>query len=62
LDLNCTTQGFHGTNEQDQQAVASCPYDPTTVFFDRGFNELGMVGVQLSQRTFIVDAYQALAR
>jgi hypothetical protein len=59
LDLNCTTQGFHGTNEQDQQAVASCPYDPTTVFFDLGFNELSMVSVQLGQGAFIVHAYQA---
>src|SRR5215475_6070823 len=59
LDLQGTTQRVHGADEQDQQAVARCPYDPTTVFFDLGFNDLGMVSVQQSQSAFIVDAYQA---
>src|SRR5262245_66189517 len=59
LDLHSTAQSVHVTDEQDQQAVARCPYDPTTVFFDLGFNDLGMVSVQQSQSAFIVDAYQA---
>jgi hypothetical protein len=59
LDLYGTTQGVHGTDEQDQQAVASCSYDPTTVFFDLGLNEFSMVSVQLGQRAFVIDAYQA---
>src|SRR5262245_62715941 len=59
LDLHGTTQSVHGTDEQDQQAVAGCPYDTATVFFDLGLNELGMVSVQLGQGAFIVDADQA---
>jgi len=59
LDLDGTTQGIHGADEQDQQAVARCPYDPTTVFFDLGFNELSIVSVQLREGTFIIDTYQA---
>jgi hypothetical protein len=59
LDLHGTTQGVHGTDEQDQQAVASSPYEPTAVFFNLGFNKLSMVSVQLGQSAFIVDAYQA---
>ena len=59
LDLHGTTQRVHGTDEQDQQSVASCPYDPTTVFFNLGFNELSMVSVQLGQGAFIIHAYQA---
>ena len=59
LDLDGTTQRVDGTDEQDQQSVASCPYDPTTVLFNLRFNELSMVSVQLSQGAFIVDAYQA---
>jgi hypothetical protein len=47
LDLHRAMQGVHGTNEQDQQAVASCPYDPTSVLLNLGFNELSMVSVQL---------------
>src|SRR5262245_5863307 len=48
LDLDGATQCVHGTDEQDQQAVACSPYDLTTVFFNLGFNELGMVSIQLS--------------
>src|SRR5262245_57543192 len=59
LDLYGATQGIHGTDEQNQQAVACCPYDPTTVFFDLGFNQLSMVSVELGQSAFIIDAYQA---
>jgi len=59
LDLHGTTQGTHGADEQDQQAVASCPDDPTTVFSDPGFNELSMVSVELGQGAFIIDADQA---
>jgi len=59
LDLHGTTQGTHGADEQDQQAVASCPDDPTTVFSDLGFNELSMVSVELGQGAFIIDADQA---
>jgi len=29
------------------------------VFFNLGFNELGMVSVQLGEGAFIVEAYQA---
>jgi len=47
LDLHRAMQGVHGTDEQDQQAVASCPYDPTSVLLNLGFNELSMVSVQL---------------
>src|SRR5262245_21091568 len=59
LDLHGTTQGFHGTGEQDQQAVTRRPYDPTPVFFNLGFNELGMVRIQLGQSAFIINADQA---
>jgi len=59
LDLHGTTQSVHGTDEQDQQAVAGCPYDTATVFFDLGFNKLSMVSGQLSQGAFIVDADEA---
>src|SRR5262245_17899101 len=59
LDPHGTTQGIHGADEQDQQAVASCPYDLTPVFFNLGFNELSMVRVQPGQGAFIVDTYQA---
>ena len=59
LDLYRATQRVHRTNEQDQQSVASSPYDPTTMFFNLGFNEFSMMGVQLSEGAFIVDTYQA---
>jgi len=59
LDLHGTTQGTHGADEQDQQAVASCPDDPTTVFSNLGFNQLCVMSVQPSKRTFIVNPYQA---
>src|SRR5215831_13167357 len=36
LDLHRAMQGVHGTDEQDQQAVASCPYDPTSVLLNLG--------------------------
>jgi hypothetical protein len=62
LDLYGTTQGVHGTDEQDQQAVASCPYDPTAVFFNLGFNELSKVSVQLGQRAFVIVADLRLGR
>jgi len=58
LDLHGTTQAIHGADEKDQQAVASCPYDSATVFFNLGFNELSMVSIQLGQGAFIVHAYQ----
>src|SRR5262245_62900343 len=53
LDLHGTPQGFHRTDEQDQQAIAGCPCDPTTMFFDLGFNELSMVSVELGESAFI---------
>jgi hypothetical protein len=59
LDLYRATQRVHRTNEQDQQSVASSPYDPTTMFFNLGFNEFSMMRVQLGEGAFIVDAYQA---
>jgi len=59
LDLHGTTQGVHGTDEQDQQAVARCPDDPATVFFDFGLDQLCMMSVQPSQGSFIVNTYQA---
>ncbi|MFZ0854787.1 MAG: hypothetical protein WAO08_37005 [Hyphomicrobiaceae bacterium] len=59
LDFDGTTQRVDSADEQDQQSVASCPYDPTTVLFNFRCNELSMVSVQLSQGAFIVDAYQA---
>ena len=45
LDLHGTTQRVHGTDEQDQQAVASCPHDPAAVFLNLGCNELSMVSI-----------------
>src|SRR5262245_21045250 len=45
LDLYGATQRIHGTDEQDQQAVAGCPYNPATVFFNLRFNELSVVSV-----------------
>jgi|SRR5262245_43003088 len=59
LDLHGTTQCVHSTDEQDQQAVTSRSYGPTAVFFNLGLNELSMMDVQLSERAFIVDPYQA---
>ena len=59
LDLHGTTQRVHGADEQDQQTVTSCPYDPTAMIFNLGFNEFSVVSVQLGQRAFIVHAYQA---
>src|SRR5262245_14982420 len=59
LDLDGTTQRIHGTDEQSQQSVASCPYDSTTVLLHFGCDQLSVVSVQLSQGTFIIDAYQA---
>jgi len=59
LDLHGTMQGVYGTDEQDQQTVASSSYDPTAVFFNLGFNELSMVSIQPSQGAFIVNTYQA---
>jgi hypothetical protein len=59
LDLHGTTQGIHGADEQDQQAVASSPYDPTTVFSNLGFDQFCVMSVQPSQGSLIVDAYQA---
>src|SRR5262245_16606040 len=59
LDLDGTTQGIHGADEQHQQSVTSCPYDPTTVLFNFRCNELSMMSVQPSQGAFIIDAYQA---
>ena len=48
LDLHGAAQRIHSTDEQNQQAVASRPYDPAAVFFNLGFDELRMMGVQLS--------------
>src|SRR5262245_10582817 len=59
LDPHGTTQGIHGADEQDQQAVASRPDDPTAVFFNLGFNKLSMMGVQLGKGALIINAYQA---
>jgi hypothetical protein len=59
LDFHGTPQGVHGTDEQDQQAVASGPYDPTPVFSNLGRNELAMVSIELGQGAFIIDADQA---
>jgi len=59
LNLDGATQCVHGTDKQDEQAIPSCPYDATPVFFYLGLNELSVVSTQLSQGAFIVDAYQA---
>jgi hypothetical protein len=57
LDLHGATQRVRGADKQDQQSVASRPYDPTTVFLKLGFYELSMMSVQLGESAFIVDAY-----
>jgi hypothetical protein len=60
LDLHGTTQRIHGTDKQDQQAVAGCSYDaPPAVLGKLGRNELGMMRVELGEGAFIVHADQA---
>src|SRR5689334_21794051 len=59
LDRHGATQRVHGACEHDQQAVASCPDYPTTVLPSLGFDQLGMVRVELRQGSFIVNTYQA---
>src|SRR4029450_4224649 len=59
LDLDGTTQRVNGTDAQHQQAIANRPYDPATMLFDFGRDELSMMGVQLSKSAFVIDTYQA---
>jgi hypothetical protein len=59
LDLDRAAQGFHRTDEQDQEAIAGGPDHPPMVFSNLGFNELGMVGVELSKCAFVIGTDEA---
>jgi hypothetical protein len=59
LNLDGAAQGFHGADEKNKQTVPDRPDDPAMVFSDLRFDQLGVVGVQLSKRAFVINTYQA---
>jgi hypothetical protein len=60
LALRHPALDLHGTDKQDEQAVAGCSYDaPPAVLGKLGRNELGMMRVELGEGAFIVHADQA---
>jgi len=58
LDLDGATQRVHNARIEDEQSVASRPYDPAAVFLDLGLNELSLMSVQLGEGALVVGANQ----
>jgi hypothetical protein len=58
LQLDCATQCIDDACEYDKQAIAHGSYNPAAVFLDFGKHERVVMRFQLSERAFVVSAYQ----
>jgi hypothetical protein len=58
LNLDCAPQAVDDARKQDQQAIASGPYNSTAEFLDFGTNERIVEVFQVSMRALVIGAYQ----
>jgi hypothetical protein len=59
LNFDSASQRFHGADEKHKETVSGRPDDPAMVLSDLGFDQLGMVSVQLSESAFVINTYEA---